>query len=196
MNNPTEGVFPDELWKEVSPALYAEIKAGEQQAPKPELKPATNNSKALAKIAVLKQSLDFLDANEFTTFCTDHLFCIEHGLLHNPQFALGSLQHFMMELADCESYSYTILFNALLKDLEGELIPDIATSTVFFSYEGDFVSEEDETHTLEVNALAARVISASQCPAITLHKALEECGWNVPDVEDAVKALEKMQVTS
>jgi hypothetical protein len=73
----------------------------------------------------------------------------------------------------------------------------MSTNTVFFGWANhDYVSEQDDTHDIEIDVKAAIIVAASKDPTATLINALNECGWNVPEVEDVIAALEKMQVQS
>jgi hypothetical protein len=61
---------------------------------------------------------------------------------------------------------------------------------VFFSLDGTFAMNESNGHQLGVDAVAALVILASPNPAATLRIALDYCGWNEPQLEDALAAIE------
>lgn len=75
-----------------------------------------------------------------------------------------------------------------IEKLKKILLPQ--TPRVFFSLDGSFAMNESNSHQLGVDALAALVILASANPSTTLVKALEDCGWNEPQLEDAVTAVE------
>ena len=61
---------------------------------------------------------------------------------------------------------------------------------VFFSLDGTFAMNESNNHQLGVDAVAALVILASPNPKDTLRIALDYCGWNEPQLEDAIAAIE------
>jgi hypothetical protein len=63
---------------------------------------------------------------------------------------------------------------------------------VYFSQDGRCALAESDSHQLGVDLVAALVILASDCPVETLNTALSLCGWNEPQVEDAVKAVEML----
>jgi len=71
----------------------------------------------------------------------------------------------------------------------------MTTDTVFISSDGHQSTEGDGI-AIEVERKAALVISTHKNPAVILHAALEECGWNVPSLDDVIVALAKMQVAA
>jgi hypothetical protein len=150
-------------------------------------------NKALSKIATLNRAIRCLCPNNLTDTLEKRLKTIEDFMANSKQIeAYSELQGFIYELEHFENDSFVILFTAQLNELENDLLPDIDKTSVYFSWEGDFVSEQDATHTLQVNTLAAHVIKASQNPTKTLKAALEQCGWNVPELNDVVAVLEKI----
>lgn len=71
------------------------------------------------------------------------------------------------------------------------------SGTVFINCTADSLSEkEDDYHKLEVEFKAALVITNHKKPMDILRASLDECGWNVPTLDDVIIALAKMSVSA